>query len=65
MPRRRPKQRNLITADDDVIAVIARESIAEDIIPIRLINTSSNSLSVRALEFTTLPTIYEATKVFS
>ena len=57
------KSENLITADDDVIAVIARESIAEDIIPIRLINTSSNSLSVKAPEFTTLSTIYEATKV--
>ena len=57
------KSEDLITADDDVIAVIARESIAEDIIPVRLINTSSNSLSTRAPEFTTLSTIYEATKV--
>ena len=56
------KAEDLITDDDDVIAVIARESVAEDIIPVRLINTSSNSLSVKAPEFTTLSTIYEATK---
>ena len=59
------KGEDLITADDDVIAVISRETIAQDdIIPVRLINTGSNTLSVKALEFTTLSTIYEATKVF-
>ena len=57
------KAENLITADDDVIAVIARETIPEDIIPVRLINTSSNTLSPKAPEFTTLSTIYEATKI--
>jgi len=57
------KAENLITADDDVIAVIAREAIAEYIIPVRLINTTSNTLSVKAPEFTTLSIIYEATKV--
>jgi DNA sulfur modification protein DndB len=56
------KAEDLITADDDVIAVITREGVAEDIMPVRLINTSSNSLSVKAPEFTTLSTIYEATK---
>ena len=46
---------NLITADDDIIAVIVRDYItgAEQIIPARLVNTSSNTLGVRAHEFTT------------
>ena len=54
---------NLITADDDVIATIVREDIADAIIPARLINYKSNTLNASAREFTTLPTLYEATKV--
>ena len=57
------KGENLITADDDVIAVIAREDIADDIIPARLINYKSNTLSTKSYEFTTLATLYEATKL--
>ena len=57
------KGENLITADDDVIAVIVRENIADEIIPARLINYKSNTLSVRSHEFTTLSTLYEATKL--
>jgi DNA sulfur modification protein DndB len=57
------KGENLITADDDVIAVIAREDIADDIIMARLINYKSNTLSARSHEFTTLSTLYEATRL--
>lgn len=57
---------NLITADDDMIAVIVRENIvgSENAIPLRLVNTSSNTLSVRANEFTTLTTIYNGTRAY-
>ena len=54
---------NLITADDDVIATIVREDVADDVIPARLVNYKSNALNPRAEEFTTLSTLYEATKV--
>lgn len=57
------KAENLITADDDVIATIVRENIAEEVIPARLVNYKSNTLTARAEEFTTLSTLYEATKV--
>ncbi len=57
------KAENLITADDDVIATIVREDIADDIIPARLVNYKSNTLNASAGEFTTLSTLYEATKV--
>ena len=57
------KAENLITADDDVIATIVRENVAEDVIPARLVNYRGNTLSPRADEFTTLATLYEATKV--
>ena len=57
---------NLITADDDMIAVIAREKIvgSDNAIPIRLVNTANNTLSVRAHEFTTLPTLYHGTRAY-
>ncbi len=60
------KAENLITADDDIIAVIVREHIvgADRLIPERLVHTSSNTLSPRAHEFTTLSTLYEATKFY-
>lgn len=58
------KAENLITADDDVIAVIVRESVVgvNNIIPDILVNARSNTLTVRASEFTTLSTLYEGTK---
>jgi len=56
------KAEDLITADDDVIAVVVREEIAEKVIPARLINYKSNTLSKLSYEFTTLSTIYEGTK---
>lgn len=58
------KAENLITADDDIIAVIVRESIlgTDNVIPDILVNAKSNTLTVRAAEFTTLSTLYEATK---
>ena len=55
------KSQNLITDDDDIIAVITRE-IANDIIGSRLVNFSSNTLPANALEFTTLSTLYAITK---
>ena len=58
------KAENLITADDDVIAVIVREDILgeSNAIPVSLVNAKSNTLSARAPEFTTLSTLYECTK---
>ena len=55
------KADNLITADDDIIAVITREEIADKIIHERLVNYESNTLSATAPYFTTLATLYEAT----
>lgn len=57
------KAENLITADDDVIAMIVRENIADDVIQARLVNYKSNTLNASAKEFTTLSTLYESTKV--
>lgn len=58
------KAENLITADDDVVAVIVREAIVgmDEIIPDVLVNAKSNTLTARATEFTTLSTLYESTK---
>ena len=56
------KGENLITADDDIVAIITREKIAnEDLIDPRLVRYKSNTLPVRAHEFTTLSTLYDAT----
>ena len=55
------KSENLITADDDIMAIIARE-ISNELIGSRLVNYRSNTLSVSSTQFMTLPTIYEATK---
>ena len=58
------KADDLITADDDVIATIVRERVADDpIVPGRLVNYRSNTLSNKTHEFTTLATLYEATKI--
>ncbi len=56
------KAENLITADDDVIAIISREIVANELIGGRLVNYQSNTLSNSMPYFTTLSTIYEATK---
>lgn len=58
------KAENLITADDDIVAVIVRESIlgTDNVIPDILVNARSNTLTAKATEFTTLSTLYEATK---
>lgn len=58
------KAENLITADDDIVAVIVRESIlgTDNVIPDILVNARSNTLTIKATEFTTLSTLYEATK---
>lgn len=53
------KADNLITADDDYIAVITREKIIGDLIDGRLVNVKSNTLSKKSGLFTTLATIYE------
>jgi DNA sulfur modification protein DndB len=52
---------NLITADDDIVAIISREEIANNVITSRLVNFESNTLSDKAIEFTTLNVIYEIT----
>lgn len=52
----------LITDDDDAVAVMARRMVADDVIPSRLVNISSNSLNSKSIEFTTLGTIYDATR---
>lgn len=58
------KAENLITADDDILAVIVREAIvgADRYFPDVLVNAKSNTLSAKAKEFTTLSTLYESTK---
>ena len=58
------KSENLITADDDVVAVLVREEIVgnDNAIPDVLVNTKSNTLPAKASEFTTLSTLYEGTK---
>ena len=54
---------NLITSDDDGIAVICREHIVGAIIDSRIVKTSSgNTLTPSAKEFTTLNTIYKISK---
>jgi DNA sulfur modification protein DndB len=55
------KADNLITADDDIVAVISREEIANDLIGERIVNYKSNTLSTTSHYFTTLATIYEST----
>ena len=62
--KRTTKAENLITADDDVIAVIVRDTIVglTNAIPDALVNAKSNTLTTKAREFTTLSTLYEGTK---
>lgn len=51
---------NLITDDDDAVAVLTRELIAGGLFPARLIRLRGNTLTGNACEFTTLATFYEA-----
>lgn len=55
------KADNLITADDDIVAIITREEIVDKIIDERLVNYKTNTLVVKATEFTTLSVLYDAT----
>ena len=59
------KADNLITDDDDSMAVITRGLIGGDrgVIPSKLVRISGNTLSGSATEFTTLNTLYEANKL--
>ena len=53
---------NLITDDDDAVAVLARELISEGgVLPSRLVRVRGVTLPSNAFEFTTLATFYEAT----
>ena len=55
------KADNLITDDDDPIAVITRELLGEEgVIPSRLVRIGGNTLTNNAPEFTTLSTFYDA-----
>ena len=55
------KSENLITSDDDIIAILARD-ISNELIGSRLVNYGGNTLTAKAHYFTTLSTIYESTK---
>jgi len=58
------KTEDLITADDDIVAVITREDIAsDDYFPARIVRSTSNTLNPTHHEFTTLPTLYEGTRL--
>lgn len=50
---------NLITADDDFVAVLCREEVVGGLIEPRLVNVRSNTLTKKSGQFTTLGTIYE------
>ncbi len=52
---------NLITADDDIIAIISRD-IANNIIGEHLVNLTGNTLPESSYKFTTLSIIYKATQ---
>ena len=52
---------NLITDDDDQVAVLTRKMVNEaGMLPARLVRHQSNTLSAKASEFTTLSTLYDA-----
>lgn len=55
------KADNLITADDDIIAIITREELADKLIHERIVNYSSNTLSKTTHFFSTLATLYDTT----
>lgn len=55
------KSDDLITDDDDAVAVVTRQLLDEDgVLPVRLVRIGGNTLPQNALEFTTLATFYEA-----
>ena len=55
------KSANLITDDDDAIAVITRELLSENgVIPSKLVRRGANTLSANAPQFIPLATFYEA-----
>ena len=57
------KSDNLITDDDDAVAVMTREMIgASGIMDPRLVRIGANTLPANAVEFTTLSTVYEINK---
>ena len=56
------KADNLITADDDIVAVITREIVHKHFYD-RIVNFRTNTLNKTAVEFTTLSTLYEASGV--
>lgn len=56
------KADNLITSDDDIVAVISRDSNITGI-PGRLVNLESNTIPEKSHYVTTLATIYEIVKV--
>ena len=54
------KADNLLTDDDDAVAVITRALLGEDgVIRARLVRLSGNTLPTNAMEFTTLSTFHE------
>lgn len=55
------KSNNLITADDDPIAIIVRQCVVDELLNQRLVNYESNTLTTKSPEFTTLSSLYEAT----
>lgn len=57
------KSDNLITADDDIVAVVTREEVADKVIDEKLVNYETNTLSAGSPYFTTLSTLYEATGI--
>ena len=55
------KSDNLITDDDDAMAVMSRELLREEgVIDARLVRIGANTLNKKAPEFTTLATFYDA-----
>lgn len=57
------KSENVVTDDDDAIAVLTRQLIgATGVLPARLVRIGANTLPANAPEFTTLTTLYEANR---
>ena len=53
------KAQNLITDDDDIVAVITRD-IADRLLGSRMVNFETNALNKQSVEFTTLSTLYDS-----
>lgn len=56
------KAHNLITDDDDSMAVITRGLITDGVMPMGLVNMKANSLNKKAPEFTLMSTFYDTNK---